>query len=494
MSSRRDEEYDRTFPGSARLYRRAEQLIPSGLTHDARYLWPFPVYAERARGAYKWDVDGHQLIDYWMGHGALLLGHSHPALVEAVTRQVALGTHLGACHPLEVEWATLVRQLMPAAERVRFTNSGTEATQLAMRLARAFTGRPKILRFEGHFHGWHDYASAAVVPEAASDEPAGEAAGDLTRGRGVSAGPTDRRSVPGTAPTAALGSVQRPPGIAEETAEATLAVPPNDAELVARVLASRDDIAGIIIEPGGGVWGELPTTPDFLHALRELTQRYSVLLIFDEVVTGFRMVPGGAQEYYGIRPDLVCLGKILCGGLPGGAVAGRADVMAALGFSGDPKRDATKRVAHLGTFNANPLSAAAGIAMLREVATGRPTAEAAEKTDRLVRALNEVLERHRAKGFVYGLSSWFHIALDADGRQDAEGRWWPLQAGPPGAELESHGLVQRLRRAMLLEGVDLMRNGGFLSTAHTDADIEATAAAFDRALARLAREGGLPPR
>lgn len=449
VSSRLDAEYEQTFAGSARLYRRAVELFPSGLTHDARYFWPFPIYAERAQGACKWDVDGHRLIDYWMGHGALLLGHSHPAVVEAVQAQAARATHPGACHPLEVEWAGLVRRLMPAAERIRFTNSGTEATHLAMRLARAFTGQPRIVKFQGHFHGWHDYAAAGAEPLA---------------------------------------------GIAREVAEATLLVPANDPRPLAHVLASRTDIAGVIIEPGGGVWGEVPTTAEFLHAVRELTSRHGVLLIFDEVVTGFRMAPGGAQEYYGIRPDLICLGKILCGGLPGGAVAGRADVMERLAFSGDPERDAREKVAHLGTFNANPLSAAAGIVTLKEVATGRPTARAAEQADRLVRRLNEVLQRRGVKGFAYGLSSWFHIHLGAEGRQDAEGRWWPVQPAEPGRELYPDGLVQSLRRAMLLEGVDLMRNGGFLSTAHGEVEIEATVEAFDRALSRLEREGMLPRR
>lgn len=173
-------------------------------------------------------------------------------------------------------------------------------------------------------------------------------------------------------------------------------------------------------------------------------------------------------------------------------MAGRADVMERLAFSGDPERDAREKVAHLGTFNANPLSAAAGIATLKEVATGRPTARAAEQADRLVRGLNEVLRRRGVKGFAYGVSSWFHIHLGAEGRKDPEGRWWPVQPPEPGSELRPDGLVQSLRRAMLLEGVDLMRNGGFVSTEHGEAEIEATLEAFDRALARLAREGRLP--
>lgn len=451
-----EEEYGRAFARSETLWERARSLFPSGLTHDARYLLPFPVYAERACGAHKWDVDGHELVDYWMGHGALLLGHSHPSLVEAVTTQVTRGTHLGASHPLEVEWAALVQRLMPAIQRIRFTNSGTEATQLAMRLARASTGRPRIVRFLGHFHGWHDAAVAG-------------------------------------APSGAPAESGAPAGITEDVLEAALVIPPNDPQGLEAALKGHQDVAAIILEPGGGAWGELPVRPEFLRAARELADRFGVLLIFDEVVTGFRMAPGGAQEYFGIRPDLVCLGKILCGGLPGGAVGGRADVMDLLAFTGDPARDARK-VAHLGTFNANPLSAAAGIAMLREVATGVPTARAAALTGELVARLHEVLERRRVKGFVYGLSSWFHIALGVEGRREADGSWWPVATAGAGAELVPGGLVQRLRRAMLVEGVDLMRNGGFLSTAHTSADLDATVEAFDRAIGRLQAAGGLPER
>ncbi|HEY8486494.1 MAG TPA: aminotransferase class III-fold pyridoxal phosphate-dependent enzyme, partial [Limnochordales bacterium] len=216
---RLDEAYARKFPTSEKLYRRALELFPSGVTHDARWLAPFAVYVERARGSRKWDVDGNELIDYWMGHGALLLGHGHPAIVQAVQDQLQRGTHYGACHPLEVEWAEWVRRLMPAAERVRFTNSGTEATHLAMRLARAFSGKSRVVKFEGHFHGWHDYAARSARGPLLED---------------------------------------RLPGIPQETLEATLVAPVHDPAALEQILRGRDDVAAVIVEPSGGGWGELP--------------------------------------------------------------------------------------------------------------------------------------------------------------------------------------------------------------------------------------------
>ena len=159
-----EQEFIEEFDGSRQRAMQALEIYPSGITHDVRYVKPFPVYIERAQDQKKWDVDGHEIIDYWMGHGALLLGHSHPAVVEAVQKQMALGTHYGACHELEIEWAQRVRRLVPSAERIRFTNSGTEATLMALRVARIFTGRSKVLKFAGHFHGWHDQLIPAAEP------------------------------------------------------------------------------------------------------------------------------------------------------------------------------------------------------------------------------------------------------------------------------------------------------------------------------------------
>ena len=309
-------------PGSRSLHQQAKRLLPDGVTHVGRYLEPHPIYVERAAGSRKWDVDGNEYVDYLGGHGALILGHNHPTVLEAVTTQVRNGAHYGACHALEIKWCELVQQLIPSAERVRFTVTGTEATHLALRVSRAFTGKSKIIRFAGHFHGWHDHV---CFP-------------------------------PGGAP-----------GIIAGIVEDTLVAAPNDTEQVEHWLASRDDIAALILEPTGATFGQIPTTVETLRRLRELTTRYGVLLIFDEVISGFRCSPGGAQQFYGVTPDLTTLAKILAGGYPGAALAGRADVLRVLDYRKTDQALQLPLVAHQGTYNAAPVSAAAGIATLEEV-------------------------------------------------------------------------------------------------------------------------------
>ncbi|NLN16899.1 MAG: aspartate aminotransferase family protein [Firmicutes bacterium] len=428
-----EERFNAQLPNSKILYNRALQVLPSGVTHDARYLAPFPPYIARASGSKKWDVDGNEYVDYWMGHGALLLGHAHPKLVQAVQEQVAKGTHLGGCHELEIRWAELISQLMPAAEKVRFVGSGTEATHLAMRLARAFTGRTKTIKFAGHFHGWHDAVTGAVVEP--DEDPA--------------------------------------PGVLRSSVEATISLPPNDVVLVEDAIKEDGDVAAVIVEPGGGSWGTIPTTAEFLRELRRVTADNEVVLIFDEVVTGFRLAPGGAQEYYGVVPDLVCLAKVVAGGLPGGAVAGRREIMELLEFKDDLDWNRRRKIPHQGTFNANPLSAAAGVAVLEEVAKGDCIRQANGLCGQLADGMNEVLQQAGIPGQVYVLGSMFHIALEVEPADADYKRLVELAKGPKASEL---------RRAMLLEGVDLMRNGGFLSAAHTAEDIDKTIEAFAKIL------------
>jgi glutamate-1-semialdehyde 2,1-aminomutase len=427
-------------------------MFPSGVTHDVRFLQPFPLYIERAQGCRKWDVDGNEIIDYVMGHGALILGHSHPLLVEAVNGQIAKGTHYGACHELELAWADWVQRLIPSAERVRFTSSGTEATLMAIRLARAYTGRNKILKFSYHFHGWHDN----VVGPRYGDS-------DLQPASGV--------------PAVTLAN--------------QVTIPQNDIALVERTLAEEPDIAAIIIEPTGASWGTLPLVSGFLSQLREATERQGVLLIFDEVVTGFRVSPGGAQKLYGVMPDLTCLAKILAGGLPGGAVAGRCDILSFIEFRADRDWNASRRILHPGTFNANPLSAAAGSAVLSFVADSRPQAHADAMAQRLVPVMNEALEKRKIPGCVYGLSSMFHIVLGKDCPRPRDGIEWPWDAAngaPPPRTRPDVALA--LKRGCLNNGVDLMGfDGGLISAVHQPADIDATIEAFDKTLAQMQEEG-----
>jgi glutamate-1-semialdehyde 2,1-aminomutase len=443
------EAYVRLHPASARLYEEAQRTFPSGVTHDIRYVTPFPIFVERAQGSRKWDVDGNAYVDYVMGHGALFMGHAHPEITAAVVEQAAKGTHYGASHRLELEWGKLVARLVPSAEEVRFTSSGTEATLMAVRLARAYTGRDKLLKFDYHFHGWHDAVAGARFAE--SDHP---------RSAGV--------------PAAVLAN--------------TISIPQNDSGLLEQKLADGD-VAAVILEPTGASWGTLPLHQGFLEDLREATSRHNTVLIFDEVVTGFRVSPGGAQARPGVTPDLTTLAKILAGGLPGGAVAGKTDIISMLEFRSDTAWNLTQRVGHPGTFNANPLSAAAGTSMLTMVATGQHHRHADALNARLVAALNGVLDSAGAPGSVYGLSSYFHIVLGQDAPRPRDGVEWPERDGglPPRM---AAALIAALKRGMLNHGVDLMGgNGGFTSAVHTDADVDRTAEAFAATVREMQGEG-----
>jgi glutamate-1-semialdehyde 2,1-aminomutase len=437
--------YETEFPNSRKLFEQAKHFFPSGVTHDLRYLEPFPIYVERAQGAHKWDVDGHRLVDYWAGHGALLLGHSHPDVVEAVQRQMARATHPGGCHDLEIEWAQRVQRLVPSAEKMRFVSSGTEATLMALRLARIFTGRSKVMKFAGHFHGWHDF----VIPAA---------------------------DAPHDAPV---------PGLPEAVAAGTVVVPPNDPKAVEQALAADPQIGCVILEPTGGHFGSVPVRGEFLRALRDLTRRHERLLIFDEVITGFRVHPGGAQAHYGVTPDLTTLAKVLAGGLPGGCLAGRADVLAALEF-----RPGKPKMKHPGTFNANPLSAAAGIAALDVVATGVPCRHANDMAQLLRRKLNEALAARNVAWVVYGEFSGFKFLPDYHGPRPSDDAFIPYDgdleslAGPRNTRL-----AHAFRRGMLVHGVDLPGLSGMTTAAHAREDIEFTSQAVAATVEALQREG-----
>ena len=431
------EEFRARHARAAALAERARAAIPGGITHDIRHLLPFPVYIERARGTRKWDVDGHEYVDYWMGHGALFLGHCHPAVVSAVQEQVARGTHLGASHELEVRWAELVNRLVPCAELTRFTMSGTEATHLAMRVARAYTGRSRILKFAGHFHGWHDGAAVGVNP------------------------PYD---VPMSA------------GIPGATLDQILICPPNDIKAV-EIALERGDIAAVILEPAGGQSGTTPTIPGYLQELRALTTRHQVVLIFDEVITGFRYAPGGAQAYFGVTPDLTTLAKIVAGGLPGGALCGKRELMSMLAFRGDPDWDRAQRVAHAGTFNANPLSAAAAIATLELCADASLQARANKYGEELRRALTDALKRAGAPGVCYGEASIYHVSFEG-------------KPGLAGFDRPRKGsLYHLLRCALLNNGVDCSMNHGWVSAVHAEEDLERTIKAYGSAFSAMVAEG-----
>ena len=436
------------FPLSRTLHARARQVLPNGVTHDSRFLQPFPVYVKECRGARKLTVEGHDLVDLWMGHGSLLLGHGRPEVLEAAGKQLEKGTHLSACHELEVEWGELVCSMVPSAERVRFTNSGTEACMMAMRVARAATGKSKLIKFLGHFHGWGDHTEHSVEP------PFGE---------------------------------PMSPGILPGITESVICLPANDLGLVYQTMESDDDIAAVILEPTGGGFGCVPVLPDFLKGLRELTQRRAIVLIFDEVITGFRVAPGGYQEVLGLKPDLTLLAKVLAGGFPGGALAGAAELLKVLEF-GPAGR--TGKMHHPGTFNANPVSAAAGIAALKIIRTGDDIRIANERAQCLRDGLNGVLNARGIPGLCYGQFSDFNINLYPESAglgPDLQSivRLSPekLRSGAPSP------MPQDFRLAMFLSGADISGLKGMTSSAHQPGDIEDVINSFEAALTLLGEVG-----
>jgi len=438
---------------SAELDLRSRKVIPAGLTHDSRTLLPYPIHVERAQGPRKWDADGNELVDYFGGHGALILGHAHPALVEAVTRQISRGTHWGACHELEVQWAELINRLLPCAQRVRFTASGTEATHLAMRLMRAFTGKPRIVRFVGHFHGWHDQVAAGSNSHFDGGTPAG-----------------------------VLGGIT----------EATILMSADEIEPVEALLADRDDIAGVMIEPSGAGWGQVPLKPDFLARLRAATAKSGALLMFDEVVTGFRWSKGGAQGRYGITPDIASLAKIVAGGLPGGAVAGRADILDQLD-SAAAKTAGREKIAHQGTYNANPLAAAAAIATLSLIER-EDICERAERTAGEIRdGMRGIVIEEGVPWGVYGEASTFQIFQNPKGVALDPATFDPVKLGFAGLKgVKDASLAHRLRIAMISNGVDIMGSpGGLVSAVHGPAEVARTLEAFAKSVKAMKSEGDI---
>lgn len=441
-----EERYHDMFSGSRDWYQRGRSLFAGGVTHQTRFTSPFPLYIEHADGPYKYDVDGNRVIDYVMGNGSLLMGHNPPAVTAAVTEAATRGTHLGGATVHEVRYAEAVKRLIPSLDQVRFTSAGTESTLLAMRLARGYTGKSRIVKFFEHFHGWHDY------------------------------GTPDSGQSTGGVPQAVLD---------------TVIVAPVDIAAVDWILSEDDDIAGVIVEANGAHWGTVPLqNPQFLQNLQDVTRRHGVVFIMDEVVTGFRLSPGGAQVRWDLEPDITTLAKIVAGGLPGGAVCGRKDILDFLDF--DVSKEAGReKVRHQGTFNANPVSAAAGVAALRIIKTGEPGARAAATAETLRAELNRVLAEEDVPWSIYGEFSMFHIFTNPNQLPvspvefDATACGYRTFAPDP-----RESLLAKMRLGMLIHGVDLKGwRGGFLSAEHDQRDLEQTVDAWRKTLRMLKDEG-----
>ena len=440
-----DAAYIAAHPGSLKHFETARERFPSGVTHDGRYTEPFNIVATRASGAYKWDVDDNRYIDYVTGHGSLILGHNHPQVIGAVSEQLQKGTHLGANHPLELAWAEKVIEIVPSAEVVRFHSSGTEAIMMAVRMARNYTGRTTLVQFAGHFHGWSDTAF-------------GGAGG---------------------------------PGLPAALHRLAEVVDCGDLDAVEDALIN-ETAAAVILETSHPDFFTLPDPEAFLKGLRDITERTGTVLIFDEVVSGFRWAPGGAQEYYGVTPDLTTLAKILAGGLPGGAVAGKADIVNTLSF--DPQaRGGRAKIAHPGTFNANPISAAAGVACLELVADPEVQKKATGAAASMRQGINRLLRDLEIPGCAYGAVSMVRVALGGDELPPDSDLLRPIPGAPDGREATDDPALRRaLNLGMLMGGVHLFNARAITSIAHSDEDIAHTVETFGATLEKMKSVGLLP--
>ena len=430
------ESYKKTHPNSGDLHERAISVFSGeGASSFVRVLDPYRPYITHAKGSKKWDVDGNEYIDYVMGHGALLLGHGHPTVVEAVQKQIVKGVHYGDNHELEVEWAELIKRMMPSAERVELFSCGQEANLMAIRLSRIFTGRKKILRFIENFHGWAD--ELALPPES--------------------------------------------PGITSKEVKTI----PYDLKQVEQELAAGE--YAVLMTEGGGAHmsGQIPLDFEFVKQLPELTNRYGTVWHMDEVVTGFRDAVGGFQALADVKPDLTSLGKIVGGGLGAGALVGRADIMQA--FSRQIPRE--KQVFHSGTWNGNPLTSAAGIATLSFIQDGKPQEKANQLASELRKQGNKMLRDKGINGWLYGRSIT-HIYLGPIEFEPAD------EISPPTEDINKIVGVDmtrlRLDLHLLKRGVATMLARMFImSSEHTEEDVEKTVSILAESIDAMIKEGSM---
>lgn len=427
----------RQRPQSEQLKARAEKLLPGGVSSDVRLGGP-ALYFARGEGAYLFDVDGNRYVDYVLGMGPLILGHTHPAVMAAVQEQVANGIVYGGQHEWEVKVAELIHAAVPCAEAMRFNSVGSEATHAAVRLARAFTGRQKVLKFEGHYHGWLDSLlyNTAVDPE--------------------KSGPADR---PATLPMSG--------GIAASTAGDLVIAPWNDLAVLEQIMDEHaGEIAAVIMEPYMCNTGCIKPLPGYAEGVKALCEKHGALLIFDEVITGFRVGLGGAQEQLGVTPDLATYGKAIANGLPLSVVAGRADVLGQI---------SDRKVMHAGTFNSNPLVMAGAYAALKTLSDGgEPLYEGVRQVGRkLMAGLEELGRKYGIPLRAIGPGTLFQVYFtENDDIRNAR-------------DVQATDLAARARfvSEMLDAGVRLTSRGlCFLSTSHDDEAVATTLAAAESVL------------
>jgi glutamate-1-semialdehyde 2,1-aminomutase len=429
-------DYERKTPKTKKTYLKACRRIPLGISHFLRWQRPYPLFIDEAKGSRVWDLDGNEYVDYTVTMGLGILGHNHPAIRKATVRVLdKFGAHCGLSTELEVKWAEKIHQHFSSCEKVKAANSGTEAAMLAIRVARGRTGRKKVIKFQGHYHGWSD----SIFFDA------------------YSAGIGDMISN----------------GIPHECFSNLIAIPPNDlGALEKAILENKENVAAVIMEPLGQTTGSVPLREGFQKEVREMTEKHGILLIFDEVVTGFRVSIGGAQKVLGVRPDLTAFGKIVGGGFPIGAVGGTDEVMDNLFGVLDSSSEnfGPTRVYSPGTFCGNPLSMAGGIAAITELEKGNYIEKANSMAKKITMKINEL-----AEGMKIGLSSFntysaFHFEVKTGGDEEAD-----LSRK---LEVVDFDYWMRMGLANFNPGLLFLPMHGFTSGVHTKEDLDETMSAF----------------
>ena len=428
---------------------RASKLIPGGGSSNAQCAPtynPYPLTLRKGAGSKVWDVDENMYVDYLLGFGPLILGHCPPSVVRAVTNQLENGIQYAMLDELEVKLAEKIHEMVPNAEMVRFSMTGAEATMSAIRIARGFTGKDKIIKFEGHYHGAHDYVLLNIVGS----------------------------------PLAALGSeispykVRASPGIPDDTTKNTIVIPWNNAEILEKTIKRYGgELAAVIMEPVMMDIGIAPPEEGYLQTVRELTEKQGALLIFDEVITGFRLAAGGAQEYFGVKPDLACFAKALGGGFPIAAITGRREILEQVGPG---------KIMHAGTFNGNPVSCAAAYATLTELSANNH--ESYRYMNKIGKELQDGLEQAVS-------STGTQAIVQGMAQLGVQILFTPLKHVRNYREFLTCDMAKynRYHKEMLRRGVlfhPLQYQHLFISTAHTEEDIDMTLKAAEESLKAIA--------
>jgi glutamate-1-semialdehyde 2,1-aminomutase len=436
-------------PKSLSIWQQNRTVMPAGVGSLFRLADPFPMVIKRAKGARIWDADDNEYLDLMLGFSVMILGNAPGEVEEAIREALPRGTHYGQCHEQEYAFARLFCDMVPGVEKVTFCNSGTEATMYALRLARGTTGRPLIAKFEGGYHGTHDLLAVSF--------------GRQRPGPDLSGPVEDPATVPES------------PGLAEGAWKDTIVLPFNHPAAFDKIRRHADRLAGVIIEPVQGAAGTIPADKEFLSELRRTTREIGAFLIFDQVITGFRLAPGGAQEFFGVIPDVSTYGKVAGGGLPFGAVGGTAEAMRWMEY--DIGLEHSILVA--GTFNGNPLTTAAGTAVLRRLSREPQLYERMNAMgDRFRAEINRFAQQRNYPAVATGVSSMFSmhaVCGPVKSVRDLRG----------GNQAASAGLGLLYRK----NGLHITPSHGFMSAAHTDEDITQLIETYKAAMEELRAQG-----